>query len=214
MCDWQGKRSDNFSNISTILCPICWAHLHIDVTDRYHQCLSTSYATSESYWGFGDTIGFSSWTWSSQQPQPWWMLKAGSSWTAILILHRSWYLWGLLAWGCSCTTPCSLRQATVWDTDFFAFFFYLKLLRLWKETLKKVLCDETVFPSAPVGSAVGQFVLWVSLVQCVISKHHALGIQNWNRFYVITPKQVWGRARLVWVTTFSHVRTWDIVQSC
>lgn len=58
MGDRQGKRSDNFSITSVILCLICWAHLHIDVTDRCHQCLSTSCATSESYWGSGETTGF------------------------------------------------------------------------------------------------------------------------------------------------------------
>lgn len=92
--DEQEKRSDNFSNISMILCPTCWAHLHIDVTDGCHQCPFTICATSESYCGSGETAGFFlMWTWSSKQPQPWQMLKAGSSWTAILILHRFWYLW-------------------------------------------------------------------------------------------------------------------------
>lgn len=77
-----------------------------------------------------------------------------TSWTAIFILHC---FLVPLAWVCSCTTPCSLRQAIVWDSDLDAFFFFLKFLRLWKEALKIALCDETAFPAASVGSAVAQF---------------------------------------------------------
>lgn len=58
MGDRRGKRSDNFSNISMILCPICCAHLHIDLTDKCHQCPSTICVISESYWGSGETTGF------------------------------------------------------------------------------------------------------------------------------------------------------------
>lgn len=62
---------------------------------------------------WGNNSFFSLWTWSSKQLQLWWMLKAGSSWTGILILHQFWYLW------CFWLRAVPALHSAVWDRLYF-----------------------------------------------------------------------------------------------
>lgn len=175
----QGKKSDKFSNVSVMLWQTCWVQLHTDapwtshgVTDRCHQCLSTLCGIGEGYWGLGKPRFSSCGPGPLSSPS---LARCGKQAIAELSWTESCIGSGTCgAFGLRLFPHNTLRSlAVVWDGNLDAFFFFFKGSEIVKANVKTSVVRGDSPPSSSSGVCP-----WVSLVQCVILKHHALGIQN------------------------------------